>query len=231
MENKNLNIAIESAKKLGFNNSKVDENKLIHFCWFGRSVFSELNLQCMESWKKYMNDYTFCLWDEASFDINTNDFVKGAYDSKKWAFVSDFVRLWAVYNYGGMYFDTDVEILKPLNDLPSNFLAIEEGYHIIALGLGFAADKGNGVIRDLLNIYEFLKFDKNHLSPITIPHIVTGYFWDNGYKSNMHKIHNFLGFTIYPPEYFCPKSHLFRETNITDNTLTIHHYEGSWLFE
>ena len=89
--------------------------KIIHYCWFGGNPLPELAEKCIESWKKYLPDYEIIRWDENNFDFNINDYVKEAYENKKWAFITDYVRLYAMYNYGGIYMDTDVEVLKSLD--------------------------------------------------------------------------------------------------------------------
>ena len=94
----------------------INEKK-IHYCWFGGNQKSDLILKCIDSWKKFMPDYEIIEWNESNFDINCNTYVKEAYNSKKWAFVSDYVRLWVIYNFGGIYFDTDVELINNIDDL------------------------------------------------------------------------------------------------------------------
>lgn len=224
-----FNIAVESAKKYGFNKSVSNNNKIIHFCWFGGGVLSELNIKCIESWKQYAGDYTFCLWDEDSFDINKIEFVKDAYQHKMWAFVSDFVRLWCIYNYGGIYFDTDVELISSIDNLPERFVAVESRTEQIALGLGFGAEKENGVIKDILTTYENTKFSKREMHKFLIPYVVTRYFYSHGYRHIRNELNNCMEFTIYPSEYFCPKDLHNHQITLTENTISIHHYEGSWL--
>lgn len=89
--------------------------KIIHYCWFGRGKMPKLALKCLKSWNKYCSDYKVICWNEDNFDINSNQYVKEAYESRKYAFVSDYVRLYALYNYGGVYMDTDVEVIKNID--------------------------------------------------------------------------------------------------------------------
>ena len=192
--------------------------KVIHYCWFGRNPLPPLAIKCIESWKNYLSDdYTVCLWNEHSFDYNEYDFTREAYNAKKWAFVVDYVRLWCIYNFGGVYFDTDVELLKPIDELPNNFFAIEKDYEPIALGLGFGAEKGNEVIRDMLSEYYDKTYKNNNMYQITSPKLSSNYFNRMGYIVNDNEVHNFLGFTIYPSEYFCPKSNIKNTITITNN--------------
>ena len=224
-----LEIAIENATKLGFNQNKNKGNKYLHFCWFGGNDFKDIHLKCIESWKKYLsNDYIVCLWNEYSFGFFDYNFTKDAYKHQSWAFVADFVRVWAVYNYGGIYLDTDVELLKPIDDLPSNFFAIEKDYDAIAFGLGFGAEKENEIIGQILHTYENLKFNSNDMYSITIPIITMQCLNELGYELNNNTIHTFNGFTIYPDIYFCPKSNVNQTFDIKNETIAIHHYIGSW---
>lgn len=224
-----LEIAIENATKLGFNQNKEKGNKYLHFCWFGGNEFKNIHLKTMESWKKFVSDeFIVCLWNESSFGFNDYEFTKKAYNNKSWAFVADFVRLWAVYNFGGIYLDTDVELLKPINNLPTNFFAIEKDYNAIALGLGFGAEKENEIIGNILKIYEELEFNPDNMHNITIPIITMQCLNKLGYELNNNEIHNFNGFTIYPDIYFCPKSNVNQTFDIQDETIAIHHYIGSW---
>ena len=114
--------------------------RIIHYCWFGRKEKPESVVKCILSWKQYLPDYQIVEWNENNFDIeNSITYVKQAYDCKMWAFVSDFVRLHALYNYGGLYFDTDVEVFKPFDDLMINsgFCGFESKYYIGTSVFGF----------------------------------------------------------------------------------------------
>ena len=229
-----LEIAIENATKLGFNKN-IQNNinkKYFHFCWFGHSEFSDLNIKCIESWKNYLSDdYIVCFWNELSFDFNNIKFTRDAYSCKKWAYVSDYVRLWSVYTFGGVYADTDVELLKPIDNLPTNFLAIEKDFDILAVGLGFGAERKNEVIGGILDYYKDLSFSLDSMYSVIINNLVMDYFYKHGYKLNLTDVHNFLGFTIYPDTYFCPKSCVNKTLDIKDETIAIHHYIGSWAID
>lgn len=228
-----LEIAIDNATKLGFNQHINNNNlskKYFHFCWFGYNNFSDLHLKCIESWKKYLSDdYVVCLWNENCFDFNSIEFTKDAYNHKKWAYVSDYVRLWCIYNFGGVYFDTDVELLKPIDNLPSNFLGIQKDYEPLATGLGFGAEKNNKIIGDMLNEYNNIIFEKDNKYNLTNTSLTTKYFIEKGYVIKNDEIHEFLGFTIYPDYYFCPMSNITKDINIREETISIHHYNLSWI--
>ena len=140
-------------------------NKVIHYCWFGGNPKSDLINRCIESWKKYCPDYDIIEWNEANFDINMFEYTKQAYKEKKYAFVSDVARLYIIYNYGGIYLDTDIELKDSLDD----FLEYDGWFNwesnlFIATGLGFGAKKENKVVKDMLDDYkckEFYKKDGN----------------------------------------------------------------------
>lgn len=208
--------------------------KVIHYCWFGGSPLPKLAIKCINSWKKYMPDYKIIEWNESNFDITSCNYVEEAYRKQKWAFVSDYVRFKVLYKYGGIYFDTDVEIIKPLEDLleDGSFIACEaplEGENIkIAPGLGFGTIPGQMMIKKILTSYENSKFDGEHGNPMTVVERTTKIFIKSGYDSSSAKIQNINGFTIYPPEYFCPYNYWSGKLVITSNTRAIHHYSESW---
>ena len=134
--------------------------KKIHYCWFGRGEKNKLYLSCIESWKKHFPDFEIIEWNEDNFDVNCNDYVREAYESKKYAFVTDYVRLYVLYNYGGIYMDTDVEVLKPLDPfLEHPAFSGFENNDSVPTGI-MAARKKNKWIKDLLNEYNDLKFIK-----------------------------------------------------------------------
>lgn len=133
--------------------------KIIHYCWFGNNKKPECILKCIESWKKFCPDYEIKEWNESNFDVNMFNYTKEAYEVKKWAFVSDVARLWIIYEYGGIYMDTDVEILNNIDYLLNNecFLFFQSERHI-ATGLGFGAVKNNKIIKAMLDDYNSKHF-------------------------------------------------------------------------
>ena len=138
-------------------------DKVIHYCWFGYNPKSDLINRCIESWKKYCPDYQIIEWNESNFDVNMFDYTRQAYKEKKYAFVSDVARLYVVYNYGGIYLDTDIE----LKDSLDNFLGYDGWFNwesnlFIATGLGFGAQKGNKLVKDMLEDYKDKKFYKKN---------------------------------------------------------------------
>lgn len=219
-----LDIAIREASKYGFENNGKEH--LVHIIWLGKKKFPELTVKCMESWKKYLINQTLCIWTEDSLDLS-HDFVNVAYNNKSYAFASDYLRLWVIYNYGGVYLDTDVELLKPIQSLPKNFMGIENEFNSIALGLIFGAEKENEVIYDMMSMYNHFFFNPSKKDSFISPTLTTKYFESRGYVYN-DNIQTYLGFTIFPSEYFSPYNYFSKKGEITDNTYSIHHYMESW---
>lgn len=203
--------------------------KTIHYCWFGGNPLPDLAQKCIASWKKYCPDYEIIEWNESNFDINCCDYVREAYEAKKWAFVSDVARLYALVNYGGIYMDTDVEVLKPLNDL----LAYEavsgfETPDYIPTGL-MACCKGQSLFEELLHDYDGAHFLKEDGSFDTTTNVVriTETCLKYGLKLD-GTLQTINGFTLFPRDYFCPKDVQTRVLTLTENSYVIHHFDGSW---
>ena len=208
--------------------------KTIHYCWFGNTPLSELAQKCITSWKKYCPNYELVLWNEANFDINTVPFTAQAARTKKWAFVTDYIRAYVIYHYGGIYLDTDVEILKPFsNDILDNTcISGFEDNKLVNPGNIFAGEKGCLIAKELLDFYSSHIFiDKNgNLNLVPIPKIFTNILLKYGLKQN--NSYQKLGLiTLYSTEYFCPKNFHTGILSITNNTYSIHHFEGSWVPE
>lgn len=210
--------------------NKNEIPKIIHYCWFGRNPKPELVLKCIESWKKYCPDYEIKEWNEDNFDLNYNAYVKEAYENKKWAFVTDVVRLYALVNYGGIYMDTDVEVIKPLDGFLSlSGLSGFESPDRIPTGL-MACREGHAFFKKLLDDYKnrhFVKKDGS-LDLTTNVEVITNICLKHGLILNNQK-QTVEDFTLFPSEYFCPKDFKTGVLNITENTYTIHHFDGSWM--
>lgn len=206
--------------------------KIIHYCWFGGKPLPELAQRCIESWKKYCPDYEIKRWDETNFDLNYNDYVREAYEVKKWAFVTDVVRLYVLINYGGIYMDTDVEVLKPLDEL-LHYEAVSgfESETQIPTGL-MSCREGQELFTEFLHEYDgkhFIKSDGTYDTTTNVKRI-TDICLKYGFVPN-NTLQTIKGFTLLPRDYLCPKNPKTRELNITEHTLTIHHFDGSWLSE
>lgn len=205
--------------------------KVIHYCWFGRGKKSELHEKCIKSWKEKCPDYKIIEWNEDNFDINMNTYVKEAYECKKYAFVSDFVRLYVLYNYGGIYMDTDVEVIKPLDELlfVDGFSGFETK-KCIPTGI-IAAIKGNMWIKDQLDSYKNDRFIDEFGNQILITNVerITRISKEkHGFIPNGNKQILKYGMVMYPREYFCPKSVITGKVVLTKNTYVIHHFDSSW---
>lgn len=205
--------------------------KKIHYCWFGRGEMPKDVLCCLNSWEKHLSDYEFILWNEDNFNININQYVKEAYNSKKYAFVTDYVRLYALYHYGGIYMDTDVEVLRPLDIfLKHSAFTGCENKNMCVTGI-MGAEKEHKWIKSLLDDYIGEKFilpdgsynkttNTQRITKITINEF--GWQPKNEYQELVNDL------AIYPYEVFCAKDWKTGRIESNDNTYTIHHFSGSW---
>jgi len=204
--------------------------KIIHYCWFGKGPLPELAIKCIASWEKYLPDYDLKLWHEDNFDINSFNYTKEAYGARKFAFVTDYVRLYALYHEGGIYMDTDVEILKSLDGL-LNLPAFSgfESEKVIPTGI-MASERHGLWAKEMLEYYHkerhFILPD-GRLDMIPNTQIIgeimaaNGFMLKNSYQVYKNCMH------IFPKDYFCPKESTGK-INLTDNTYCIHHFSGSW---
>ncbi len=213
--------------------------KIIHYCWFGGKPLPEEYQIYIESWRRYFPKYKIVKWDENNFDVNIIDFTHEAYSVGKFAYVSDYARLKVLYEHGGIYFDTDVEVIKPFDDILSEggFMGFEKNSYArsgeilnVNPGLGFACEAGNRIIREVLDFYEnhHYIYPDGHMEQITIVKIVTDILKRHG-LSRSDIPTTIEGITIYPWDYFCPIEFLSSKLEITENTRTIHHYSASWM--
>lgn len=209
--------------------------KVIHYCWFGGNPLPESAINCINSWKKYMPDYKIKEWNESNFDFSLCKYAKEAYDEKKFAFVSDYARYKIIYEYGGVYFDTDVELIRELDALISsgNYMGMEHSLKknemVVNPGLGFASSKGNSLLKEMIDLYEKISFvnPDGTLCVKTIVEYTTEILEKKRFKRT-NKIQSISGFKIYPSDYFCPMNYISGDMKITDNTRSIHHYTATW---
>jgi hypothetical protein len=204
--------------------------KVIHYCWFGSNKIPNKSNNCINSWKKYLPGYEFVLWNEDSFNVNLNAYVKEAYQSGKYAFVSDFVRLYVLYHFGGIYMDTDVEVLKSLDDLLylPGFSGFESDKDV-PTGI-MACEPHNEWAKEQLDWYKGKHFLKSDGKPDLKSNveIISGIMAANGFiLRNIYQVYKGC-MHIFPKDYFCPKSRT-GILNITPNTYCIHHFAASWL--
>lgn len=204
--------------------------KIIHYCWFGKGEMPEAAKKYIESWKKNCPNYIIKEWNEDNFDITSNKYVQQAYESKKYAFVTDYVRLFALYNEGGIYMDTDVEVLKPLDSfLGHKAFSSFENNDSIPTGL-MASEKKGEWVKSLLDEYNDISFIKDDGTLDTTTNVIRiTNLTEAKYGLVRKSSYQDLGVvTLYPHEYFCPKDWDSGEIHLTENTYAIHHFSGSW---
>lgn len=210
--------------------------KIIHYCWFGDKEYSNIQNICFESWKKHLLDYEFVLWNETNSDMN-HPFVKFAYEKKKFAFVADYVRLKAVYDYGGIYLDTDMFLMKNFDALLDDVFFIgAQDNELVSAGI-FGGIEKSEYIKICLKYYE----EENPMDwqlKLAIPRILTRGFetFTETFKTDFSMIVRSKELVVYPPEYFYPLSFDINkpfqndfEKLATDKTIAIHLWEGSWI--
>ena len=207
-------------------------SKIIHYCWFGGNPLPKMAKKCIESWKKYLPDFEIKQWDETNFDVNVCPFVKEAYENKKWAFVSDYARVYALYKEGGIYFDTDLEVLRNMNNLlEDEFFMGYEDEEYFSTAIMWIKNKESKYAKQILDYYDNLEgFDPNanifeYANPKIISNIIKKYpkhVLDNGVEVYDDKI------KIYPVEYFNPINYDYSEKRYTENTYAVHYFNATW---
>lgn len=210
--------------------------KIIHYCWFGGSPLTAQARKCMASWKKYFPDYEIREWNERNFNVNLLPYTRDAYAARKYAFVSDVARFWILVREGGLYFDTDVEVISPMNDLVSRgaFMGWETasatGLRSINPGLGLGCEAGNAVFADILDRFGRMQFAAadGGLHPYTMIPMVCDVLRESGMRQD-GTLQTVRGVTLYPADYFCPMDALTGRITLTANTRSIHRYSMSWM--
>lgn len=212
--------------------------KKIHYCWFGNGEKSELVKKCIASWEKFCPDCEIIEWNESNYDVTKNEYMHQAYLAKRWGFVPDYARLDIIYHHGGIYLDTDVEIIRNIDDLfdGNGYMGFEnitdthQTTYSVNGGQGFGASAQHPLIKKMRDIYDNLQFvnDDGSLNLQPSPHYNTMVLAENGMRmdNTMQIIH---GITVYPAEYFCPVNWKNKKCEITKNTYSIHHFNASWL--
>lgn len=205
--------------------------RIIHYCWFGRGEKPKKIVRCLKSWQKYLSDYQFVEWNEDNFDINFNLFVKQSYEAKKYAFVSDYVRLFALYHHGGIYMDTDVEVLKPLDPFLKHdaFSGFEDEHYLQSGTMG--STQGHQWIKELMEYYQnrsfLLRDGKQDMTTNTAMMTRNGSRHGLVLNGKYQVLKNEV--TFYPRTYFSPYDYIDGGSFITDKSYTIHHFAKSWL--
>lgn len=193
--------------------------KVIHYCWLSGDPYPELVQKCMESWRKFLPEYKFVLWNREKIDECTNSWVASAVVAKKWAFAADYVRLYALYNYGGIYLDCDVEVIKPFDDLLDRdyFIGRESHKDVIEAAV-MGCEPHQEWMKEVLDWYCTKSFNVTKLNNpnIAIPVII---------KKSLALFPNIK---VLPADYFSPKDNRTGTVCVTPNTYTIHHFDGNW---
>lgn len=209
--------------------------KIIHYCWLSDDPMPDFVLQCINSWKEKMPDYQYILWDRKQFDVDSVKWVKQAFAAKKYAFAADYIRLYAVYHYGGIYLDTDVEVLKTFNSLLHlpYFVGMEFNDRLIEAAT-FGAEKGTEWLGNCLNYYKERSFilsdgrmDMKVLPLIMKEEIAQTYKFQ--VMHNIPEVYTGNKFYLFAKDYFSPKSCYSRKIKLTSNTFSIHHFNATWM--
>ena len=208
--------------------------KIIHYCWYGQNEIPEDIKYYIDTWKKYCPDYKIICWNENNTNLNENKYLKQAYDAKKYAFVTDYMRLKVLSEYGGIYMDTDIELCKSLDEYLHHraFIGCQDE-NVFSTGL-IASEANHPWIAKLFEHYNDLEFINNdgtyNLKPNTI--LITEitedlYNWK--FKNELQYLNDDI--CVYPVEYFCCKNWITGKIEKSSETVAIHHYKGSWLSE
>lgn len=211
--------------------------KIIHFCWLGGKEKPASVKKCIESWKKYCPDFEIKEWNESNLDLYCNSFASQAYEAKAWGFVPDYYRLKIVYDYGGVYLDTDVELRKSLTPLLAYraFAGFEagtasNGNAYVNFGQGFGAEKGNSIIKKHLQLYSNMQYlrDDGSYNRTPSPQYTTRILKEYGLDTMSNTIQDLGDIVVFPVDYFCPIDYSTGRKRITKNTYSIHHFSASW---
>ena len=211
--------------------------KIIHYCWFGRNPLPVSAKRCIASWRKFLPGYEIKEWNEDNFDVNSIPYTQQAYGAKKYAFVSDYARFWILYHEGGLYFDTDVEIIANMDDIIAKgpFMGIEksaslDGKPMVNPGLGLGVEARHPFFEKMLQVYQRLEYIKadGSFDDATFVTYTTCELYANGMKPS-EKIQEVRGIWIYPTDFFCPMDSATGITTLTRNSVSIHHYDCSWM--
>lgn len=202
--------------------------KVLHYCWFGKSPMPALAVKCMESWKRILPEYSFNEWNEDTFDVTSHPFVRYMYDRKKWAFVTDYVRLWAVNKHGGVYFDADVEAIRPLDaflhhDAFTGFELWLDG-SLQPFTAVFGARAGHPWVGKCLKHYDLAIESRSERELFTTNTKIVSDIMRAMYVVKVTNCFQLLGdgLALYPSSHFCTPC-------FCSQSYAIHHFSGSWI--
>ncbi|MGN0317898.1 MAG: glycosyltransferase family 32 protein [Lachnospira sp.] len=204
--------------------------KVIHYCWFGGKPLPDDVKKCIKTWEKFCPDYEIKRWDEKNFDVYSHPFIKSAYEAKAWAFVSDYARLKIVYDEGGIYLDTDVELLKNLDFLLEYkfYIGVQQQDNYCTTGLGFGAEKNSPIVESMLKVYDSLTYEDSQKTNLSCPALNDGVVRRLG-NIDIDNINIIDGCCILPPRYMDPIAPGDNKNLICNDSISIHHYSASWV--
>lgn len=220
--------------------------KKIHYCWFGGNPLPKSAIECIDSWKKFFPDYEIKEWNESNYDVHKIPYIHEAYEAKKYAFVSDYARFDILYHEGGLYFDTDVKVLKSFDEIIARgpFMGREAGAYLrnicdtegdglaVNPGIGLGVNAGHKLYKEFLDAYKEFSFlnSDGTLNTKTIVSYTSEILVQHGLSHNNDEAEEVDGVWIYPADVLCPMDHTKGNVvNITDRTVSIHLYDCSWL--
>ena len=208
--------------------------KKIHYFWIGGNPKPDSVLFCIESWKKFCPDYEIIEWNESNYDFTKNEYMRQAYEAKKWGFAPDYGRLDVIFQYGGIYLDTDVEVIKNMDHLLENkvFMGFDrtvEKEKFVACGLGFGAEPGAAILKEMMEVYENVSFidEDGRFNLLPSPHYSTKCLARHGLQ-NEDCDQLIDGVMVYASDVLCPKSYNTGQIKLTDRTVSIHHFDATW---
>ncbi len=203
--------------------------KIIHYCWFGGKELPTDVKSCISSWQVYCPDYEIKRWDENNFDVKSHPFMNAAFQSSNWAFVSDYARLKIIYEYGGIYLDTDVELIHSLDSLLDNkcYIGIQQNEKLCNTGLGFGAEKNNVIIKKMMDVYDEIVFDETKKNTFACPWLNDKILTEIGYQHS-NEVEFLEDITIYPPRFFDPYPSGKGYDLMCEDTFSSHHYAATW---
>lgn len=203
--------------------------KVINYCWFGGNPLPREVKKCIETWKHFCPDYKIICWNERNFDVHLNPFVESAYEKGAWAFVSDYARLKIIYDYGGIYLDTDIKLLKNIDFLLSNkmYIGVQQGKKLCTTGLGFGAEAHNPVVKKMLKKYDNIIYSDKISEEIACPYLNNQVLKELGYKYS-DNIQNMKDVTVYPPRYMDPIAQGNSKDLLCNDTFSMSLNLGTW---
>ena len=225
---------MENTSSTGSTSEPAGIPRIVHYCWFGRGEKPELVGRCIASWRRVLPDYEIREWNEDNFDVSVLPYTAQAYAQKKYAFVSDYARLQILQQYGGIYLDTDVEVLRPLDAFLHHacFLGFESDRGV-APGLIMGCTAGHPILRELMAYYEqngFLGAD-GAISTYTTVQNCTDVLLRHGLKLDASLRQTLGDITVYEKNVFCPDREARESARYAPETVTAHHYAASWRSE